>query len=119
MSADRSYGIVANVSEPDRVFRMGAKAWLANGTGGEGWHRFQWIAMSRGGRALSKWAPTIRFSKFRAKWIPPHLDEHIWGTNGTRGTREQMESVASQLNSFVLEELEKHPNRRGAELRTG
>jgi hypothetical protein len=37
--APGDYGIVANVVETDRLFRKGAKAWLANGTGGEGWHK--------------------------------------------------------------------------------
>ncbi len=103
------YGIVANVIEPDRVFRNGAKAWITGGTGGEGASRFIWLAQSRGGRIVQKWAPTMRFDRFRAKWVPKHLRDQIWYV---RGTREEMERLASTLVTFVAEERSQHSNRR-------
>lgn len=108
---DNEFGIVANVLEPDRVFRNGAKAWIAGGTGGEGWHRFEWIAHSRGGRVVRKWAPTMRFAKFRAKWIPEHLRSDV---AYLRGSREDMQSIAAQLEKFAAEDRTKHVNRRKA-----
>jgi hypothetical protein len=104
------YGIVANVVETDRIFRNGAKAWIADGTGGEGWERFKWIAHSRGGRIIEKWAPTVRFAQFRAKWIPEHLRDRICYL---RGTREEMETLAKQLCEDADRQRTEHPNRRG------
>ena len=94
------YGIVANCIEPDRVFRHGAKAWLAGGTGGEGLDRFQWIAISRGGRIVYKWAPTVRFGNFRAAWVPEHLRDRVYWM---RGTQEEMEKQAAELNAYAEE----------------
>lgn len=95
------YGIVANVATADRVFRLGAKAWIAGGTGGAGLDSFEWIATSRGGRVVRKWAPTKRFSNFRDKWIPAHLDQHVKGGMGTRGNRREMEELAAKLNENI------------------
>jgi hypothetical protein len=94
------YGIVANIIEPDQVFRLGAKAWLAGGTGGEGWYKFQWIAFSRGSRIVCKWAPTYRFGNFRAAWVPEHLRDRV---RYVRGTREEMEKQAAGLNALAEE----------------
>lgn len=103
------FGIVANVLETDRSLRKGAKAWLAGGTGGEGWTRFQWIAMTRGGRTVEKWAPTTRFHNFRAAWIPSHLQARVYWL---RGTRPEMEKTARKLDAFAETERAAHPNRR-------
>ena len=110
--SDGEYGIVANVVEPDRVFRMGAKAWIAGGTGGEGWDRFEWIAHSRGSRIIMKWAPTVRFDKFRAAWIPEHLRDRITGMMETRGSRAAMEAQAAFLNRHAEQLRATMPNRR-------
>jgi hypothetical protein len=103
------YGIVANSMETDKIFRLGAKAWLSGGTGGEGWHRFKWIAHSRGSRIVEKWAPTVRFGNFRAAWVPDHLRDRVWYM---RGTRDEMEKRASELNEFADDLRRKHVNRR-------
>lgn len=103
------YGIVANVIEPDRQLRSGAKVWLAGGTGGEGWYRFRWIGLRHGGgRPIEKWAPTHRFGNFRAAWVPEHLRESVYWM---RGTREEMEARATELNKFAESERIEHPNR--------
>lgn len=94
------YGIVANVLETDRVFRSGAKAWLCNGTGGEGWHRFFWHALARSGSALEKWAPTERFSTFRAAWVPEHMRDRV---TYFRGDHAEMHELAIKLNAFAKE----------------
>ena len=103
------YGIVANSVETDRVFRLGAKAWLCGGTGGEGWDRFRWIAHSRSSRVIEKWAPTERFGNFRAAWIPEHLRERIWYIRGSRG---EMEKQAAALNVHADQLRAKMTNRR-------
>lgn len=103
------YGVIGNVSETDRVFRKGAKVWLTGGTGGEGAYRFQWIGMSRGGRVVEKWAPTTRFSNFRAAWVPKHLQERVtW----IRGSKEDVEKYAADLNKWADEMRAESPNRR-------
>lgn len=107
------YGIVANVTETDRIFRLGAKAWLSGGTGGNGWDEFKWIATSRGGRIIEKWAPTWRFANFRAAWIPEHLRERVdFHMLGIPGTREEMEACAAEISAFADELRTKHPHRR-------
>lgn len=106
---DRDYGIVANVIEPDRELRTGAKAWLAGGTGGEGWSRFQWKGLRHKGRPIQKWAPTWRFGNFRAAWVPAHLQDRVYYM---RGTREEMEKRATELNEFAESERKAHPNRQ-------
>lgn len=100
------YGIVANVIESDKVFRVGDKCWLAGGTGGEGWSRFVWIANK--GRMIERWVPTHRFDNFRAAWVPEHLRNQVYYM---RGTREEMESRARELCEFADKEREAHPNR--------
>ncbi|GEM_PF-3904626 len=110
--APGAFGIVANVLEPDQIFRLNAKSWIVTGTGGEGWERFVWTAMARGGGYATKWAPTQRFHNFRAAWIPPPLQDVLTDMMGTRGTREEMESVALELEAFAAEERKRHPNRR-------
>lgn len=102
------YGIVGNVMETDRVFRKGAKVWLAGGTGGEGASKFIWIGCSRSGRVIEKWAPTTRFNNFRAKWIPEHLRARIYWV---RGNREAIEEYAASLNKWADEFRTEHPNR--------
>jgi hypothetical protein len=102
------YGIVANVCEPDRCLRMGAKAWLAGGTGGEGWERFEWIANTRGSRMVRKWAPTWRFVSFRCAWLPEFLRNQVWYITGSRP---EMESVAMRLESYAADLRASHPNR--------
>lgn len=104
------FGIVANVVEPDRVFRMNAKAWLIGGTGGEGWYRFLWSAKSRGSRTVEKWAPTERFHMFRAAWIPPGV--RPWYITGTR---EEMEATATKMNAFADELRATKKNRPNSE----
>jgi hypothetical protein len=104
--ADGEYGIVANVIEVDRAFRLGGKAWMANYySGGE---RASWIAMSRGGRVIAKDAAVMKFGKFRCKWIPEHLRAHIWD----RGTREEMEKKAAFWNERAEQARKDHPNRK-------
>ena len=103
------YGVVGNVLETDRVFRNGAKVWLAGGTGGEGAYRFEWVGMSRGGRIIKKWAPTTRFNNFRAAWVPEHLRDRVtW----IRGDRPAVEEYAAKLNGWSDEMRVEHPNRR-------
>lgn len=109
MAKKDEYGVVANVLETDRLFRKGAKAWLVGGTGGEGWHRFKWIALTRSPRRAEKWAPTTRFHNFRAAWIPDHMQDRVWYF---RGTREEIEELATKLNQFADREREQHPSRR-------
>jgi hypothetical protein len=115
MSEDGEYGIVANVAEVDRVFRLGSKAWLAGGTGGQGWDCFAWIGRTRSGRQIHepKWTPTHRFTNFRAAWIPPHLRSRIgslpWVNN--RGSREEVAAAAARLNKHADEMRAAHPNR--------
>lgn len=104
------YGIVANVLEPDKVFSLGAKAWLANGTGGEGWERFEWLARAKGGRLVLKWAPTTRFHRFRCKWIPEHLRDRV--SYMTWIDRRSAEVMAVQLATFADAARIAHPNRR-------
>jgi len=112
------YGIVANVAEVDRIFRLGAKAWLSGGTGGNGWDEFKWIATSRGGRIVEKWAPTWRFTNFRAAWIPEHLRERVYcQLLGMPGTRAAMEARAAELNAYADELRTKHPQRRAQQER--
>lgn len=105
------YGIVANVKEPDRVARTGAKAWIVGGTGGEGWHRFKWRVMSRGGRPIIKWAPTMRFHNFRTKWIPDNIAASTHQLY-LQGEREEMEAMAKELEAFAEDLRTAHPNRR-------
>lgn len=92
------YGIVANVMDADGTLRVGAKVWLCGGTGGEGWHRFEWRGKSIGGRDITKWAPTKRFHKFRAAWVPEHLRRDVLYM---RGDRAEMEQRAAQLEQFA------------------
>lgn len=105
------YGIVANVMEPDRIFRTGAKVWLCGGTGGEGWTRFLWSGMSNSGRITMKWAPTFRFHKFRAAWIPDHMRDRVLYITGSR---EEIEATAAKMTEFADTERAAHPNRRSA-----
>lgn len=103
------YGIVGNSFETDRLFRGGAKVWLAGGTGGEGAYRFQWIGRSRSGRIIEKWAPTVRFNNFRAAWVPEHLRERVYWVRGDKPT---MEAYAANLNKWANEMRIETPNRR-------
>jgi hypothetical protein len=97
----RSYGIVANVIEDaDKLFRDGAKVWIAGGTGGAGWERFEFFGKSIGGRDIRKWAPTSRFDNFRAAWIPEHLREEI---RYMTGSRRECERRAAELDAFAVE----------------
>jgi hypothetical protein len=91
------YGIVANVAERDRSLRMGSKAWLIGGAGGEGLCRFEWWARTRGGRMVRTWKPTTRFANFRPAWIPDHLRDRF-GALYVAGTREGMQGIADHLN---------------------
>lgn len=104
------YVIVANVREPDRVLRKGAKVWLTGGTGGEGWTRFKWHGLSHGGRRLEKWAPIYRFDTFRAKWMPEHI-RALFPYVYFSGTREEMTARARELEIFAQAERARHPNR--------
>ena len=106
------YGIVANIDEPDRQMRMGAKCWLARGTGGEGWDRFEWIGLTRGHETTMKWIPTHRMANFRAAWVPDHLRGSVYYF---RGSREEMEKMAADLNEFAMAQRKDHPNRRSME----
>lgn len=109
VSAQGEFGIVANIEEPDRQMRAGAKCWLSGGTGGEGWDRFEWIGLTRGHETIKKWIPTHRMANFRAAWVPPHLRGSV---TYVRGTREEMEKMAADLNNFAAEQRSAHPNRR-------
>lgn len=94
---DDYFGLIANVAGVDRIFRMGAKVWLCSGTGGEGWFRFEWYGASRSGRPLQKWAPTERFTNFRAAWVPMHLRERVLYM---RPTRAEAETWAKNMQTF-------------------
>ena len=107
--AQGEFGIVANVEETDRQMRTGAKCWLAGGTGGEGWNRFQWLGLTRGHDTIVKWMPTHRMANFRAAWVPNHLRGAVYYV---RGTREEMEKMAADLNDFAMAQRAEHPNRR-------
>lgn len=106
--AGKEFGIVANVLEPDRIFRIGAKVWLCGGTGGEGWHRFRWSGLARSPRRLEKWAPTLRFHNFRAAWVPEGLRGSV---TYMRGTRPEMEEIAREMEVFAAEQRALHPGR--------
>ena len=69
----KEYGVVANVMEPDRVLRNGAKVWIMHGWGGGGWERLKVRGLSRGGRTVTKWVPIERLSNFRRAWMPENL----------------------------------------------
>jgi len=99
------YGIVANILEVDRAFRFGAKAWMAQWeSGGE---RARWVALSRGGRIIEKYASVHRFKNFRCAWIPEHLRKRIF----QRGTRKEMEEYALFWEKRAEEARSDHPNR--------
>jgi hypothetical protein len=102
------FGIVANVCEPDRVFRLGAKAWLAGGMSGDGWERFRWIALSRAPHQAEKYSPLWRFRNFRAAWVPPPLTERVCAF---RGSRAEMEAAARDLERRAMEFRKERPNR--------
>lgn len=107
------FGIVANVIEVDRVARTGAKSWLAGGTGGAGWQRFIWLTMARGGRHIEKWIPTHRMGNFRAAWVPEPLRGRVVYM---RGTREEMEQRAKELNDDADWQRRTMVNRRNAKV---
>ena len=94
------YGIIANVENPDRSLRLGSKAWLIGGTGGEGWYKFVWIGRTSGGRLIQKWVTTKRFTNFRCAWIPNHIRRLADGHLYMEGTRPEMEERAIALNGF-------------------
>ena len=89
------YGIVANVCRIDRCLRLGSKAYLIGGTGGEGWDRFIWWGMSRGGRMIKKWAATKKFTNFRCAWFPKHIHEDAYYL---RGNKKKVKEIARELN---------------------
>jgi hypothetical protein len=93
------FGICANVFETDRIFCAGAKVWLAGGTGGEGWARFELIGASRSARPIRKWAPTFRLHNFRAKWIPEHLRDRMYYM--VFSDRTEAERIAAELDAFA------------------
>lgn len=94
------FGIVANVKGDDRQLRHGAKVWLVDGTGGEGWYRFVVRGLSKHGKTIEKWVPTHKLENFRAKWIPEHLRETI-RYQTVRGDRDWMTSMSAQLGRMV------------------
>lgn len=101
------YGLVANAVETDRVFRRGAKAWMANWfSGGE---RATWVALSHGGRIVEKVAPLHRFDNFRCAWIPSHLQGRV---ADPRGTKDEMVAKAAFWNERARQERDAHPNRK-------
>lgn len=107
--AGRDYGVVANVCEPDRALRMGARVWVLWSTGGTGRERFVVEGMSRSGRRIEKWVPAVRLNNYRAKWIPEPLQERVWYL---RGTREDAEESARQLDEWAeMERRRRAPNR--------
>lgn len=65
------WGVVANVVQPDKHLRLGAKVWLVQPYGGS--DRGSWMGISRGGRLIDKWVDHRRLGHFRAAWIPPAL----------------------------------------------
>lgn len=106
MTDKGEYGVVANMTEVDAVIRLGAKAWMVN------WYssgtRAEWIALSRGGRVVTKVSPVHRFENFRCAWIPEHLRKHIF----ICGDRPTMEKEASVWNERADEARKDHPNRK-------
>lgn len=101
------FGICCNVFETDKVFRMGAKAWLGFATGSH--DRCKWLAQARRGAWLhEKWAPIMRFHNFRAQFVPPPLDGRV----SIRGDRAAMEKLARELEADAAELRAQHPNRR-------
>lgn len=100
------YGIVATVTEIDRVLRRGAKAWMVRSeSGGE---MAIWLARSRSGRFVEKHSPIWRFDNFRCKWIPEHLRARIWMS----GTKEEMEQEADRWRLRAEQARHDHPNRQ-------
>lgn len=99
MVSTRPYGIVANVINPDRCLRMGAKVWIIDGTGGQGWDTFVVRGLSRGGREIEKWTTTKRFGNFRAAWIPPMAKGEPRYMRFE--SRHEAEQVAAKLNEFA------------------
>lgn len=106
-TAHADYGICANVFETDRVFRMGAKAWLCLWTGGN--DRCQWVAQARSGKwHHEKWAPIMRFHNFRAAYVPDIFRGNVF----ERGDRSSMEHKAHELEKEAEALRTRHPNRR-------
>lgn len=100
-----THGIVANVVGVDRIARLGSKAWLVDGTGGQGWYRFKWLCRTRSGKLIVKWIPTKRMSNFRCAWIPDHVREAANGCLYISGSREDMIKTASRMSNFLADQL--------------
>lgn len=94
------FGIVANVGEPDSFLRLGAKCWIVGGTGGEGWHKFRFLGMTRSGRMVEKWCVVERFENFRAAFIPPPVRAKYPERLYIEGTRSEMEEIAKRMTAF-------------------
>lgn len=98
---DDCYALVANIRKTDGSLRAGAKCWLVGGQNGDGGERFQWRGLSRGGRRITKWAPTKSFQNFRVAWVPDdQRGDFILGS--TMGERARIEPWAVMFN-------ERHP----------
>jgi hypothetical protein len=97
------YGIVANLCEPDRVFRINSKCWLIRNTGGCGWYVFVWLGRNKGGRLVEKWTFTKKFHNFRAAWIPEHIRNITDDFITLSGTREEMQEIAASMETFASE----------------
>lgn len=102
------YGIVANVTETDKVLRKGAKVWIVGGWSGGGFERVTVRGAARNGRQIEKYAPITRFTNFRAAWMPDHLREQA----SILGEKVDMESRAQKLSDVAEALRVSHPGRR-------
>ncbi len=108
MVNNKDYGIVANVCSVDKFVRMGSKAWIVGGTGGEGGYRYIWLTRARNGGLVTKWMPTERFNNFRCAWLPEWVKNSYCSAGCfMTDTKEVMQERAIKLNKLA-EELRKN-----------
>ena len=105
--AGDEYAICANVCEPDRCLRMGARVWVEVVSGGAP-ERAQVIGWSRSGRRIEKIAAIHRLRNFRAKWVPEPLRSLVFFLR----SKEKAEQRAAELERIAEDERAEHPGRR-------
>jgi hypothetical protein len=105
VEGDDCYAIVANIRKTDGSLRSGAKCWLVGGQNGDGAERFKWRGVSRGGRVITKWAPTKSFQNFRVAWVPDEMRRYF-DHDRTMGERARVEPWTVMFN-------ERHPPEHG------
>ncbi len=104
---DNDFGIVANVVEIDRVFRLGAKLTIIRLNPGGGNDRLFVSGMSRGGFYIEKYIPIWRLDKFRAKWLKPKLKMKT----AVFSSKETMSAKAAELSIIADRFRKERPNR--------